>query len=204
MRLHEIYLDHSYVHLVTDLLEGGEVRPNTGEKFSEARVSKIVKQSLQAITYLHGLNIVHRDLKTENMLFASKNKKIVKLIDFGYSKFCVKKADLNETKGTPYYISPEVLQGHYDERTDLWSIGVVTYYLLSGKFPFMAPDDERLAQKIMACDYNFEGECWAGVSREARKFIERLIEPNVERRMTCEQALSHAWIRTSQNALSDE
>ena len=78
------------------------------------------------------------------MLFANKNRKFVKLIDFGFSKFCSMKANasLHETKGTPYYISPEVLRGNYDERTDLWSIGVVTYYLLSGKFPFLAPDEE--------------------------------------------------------------
>ena len=78
------------------------------------------------------------------MLFAIKNRKFVKLIDFGFSKFCTMKANasLHETKGTPYYISPEVLRGNYDERTDLWSIGVVTYYLLSGKLPFLAPDEE--------------------------------------------------------------
>ena len=120
------------------------------------------------------------------MLFASKNKKLVKLIDFGFSKFCKTKAkgSLHETKGTPYYISPEVLKGNYDERTDLWSIGVVTYFLLSGKFPFMAPDEDQLDEKITTCDYSFDGEVWLGISRDAKKFIEQLIEPNLERRLT--------------------
>ena len=132
------------------------------------------------------MNIVHRDLKTENILFANRNRNFVKLIDFGFSKFCTRKTkgSLHETKGTPYYISPEVLQGNYDERTDLWSIGVVTYHLLSGKFPFMAADEDQLAEKILSCDYGFDGEVWTGVSREAKKFIEQLIEPNIERRLT--------------------
>ena len=96
------------------------------------------------------------------MLFATKNKKFVKLIDFGFSKFCERKVkgSLNETKGTPYYISPEVLQGTYDERTDLWSMGVVTYYLLSGKFPFLAQSEEKLTELILTCDYDFDGELW--------------------------------------------
>ena len=76
MRLYEIYLDHNYVHLVTELLEGGELCPSEESNtiFSEKDASRIVRQSLQALNYLHGLNIVHRDLKTENMLFANENR----------------------------------------------------------------------------------------------------------------------------------
>ena len=89
VKLHEIYLDQKYIHLVTELLEGGEISPdNTEEKrFSENQAAKIVRQSLQALNYLHELKIVHCDLKTENMLFA-KNRKFVKLIDFGFANFC--------------------------------------------------------------------------------------------------------------------
>ena len=129
VRLYEIYLDHLYIHLVTELLEGGELIPDNepNKKFTEAQASKIVRQSLQALNYLHSLNIVHRDLKTENMLF-SRNKKFCKLIDFGFANICNKRNEkLQEMKGTPYYMSPEVLKGKYDKRCDLWSIGVITF-----------------------------------------------------------------------------
>ena len=86
---------------------------------------------------------MHRDLKTENMLF-SHNKKFVKLIDFGFANFCQKKTGLTEVMGTPLYMSPEVLRGKYDKSCDLWSMGVVTYYLLIGKFPFVAPSEDQL------------------------------------------------------------
>ena len=109
---------------------------------------------------MHSLNIVHRDLKTENMLFA-KNEKFVKLIDFGFANFCKqKKAKMHDAKGSPYYMSPEVWRGDYDKRCDLWSMGVVTFYLLAGKFPFMGKDEDDLTDKILSCDYDFDDEVW--------------------------------------------
>lgn len=79
-------------------------------------------------------------------------------------------------------MSPEVLEGSYDKRCDLWSMGVVAYRLLTGEFPFTAATEEELEEKILSCDYVSP----EGVSRSAKAFIEGLIEPNVERRMTCE------------------
>ena len=89
VKLHEIYLDHNYIHIVTEILEGGEISPESLPEghFSEAAAAKIVRQSLQALRYLHELHIVHCDLKTENILF-TKNKHHVKLIDFGFASFC--------------------------------------------------------------------------------------------------------------------
>ena len=138
------------------------------------------------------------------MLF-DKHKKFVKLIDFGFANFCKAPGDedgnegeeirFDELKGTPYYIAPEVIHGDYDKRADLWSLGVVTYYLLSGRQPFIASNQEDLYKKILQTDYNFEGPVWQGISRQAKHFIEALIEPNVDKRMTCVQALEHPWIK---------
>ena len=134
-----------------------------------------------------------------------KNKKFVKLIDFGLAKFTHKTPELDGIKGTPYFMSPEVIRGEkYDKRTDLWSMGVITYLLLSGSMPFRGNDVNDLDDKILNCDYNFENEVWREISREAKKFIEALIEPNQERRMTCEQALRHPWIVNNQIHLTDE
>ena len=99
----------------------------------------MIKQCLQALNYLHELQIVHRDLKTENILF-SKNKKFAKLIDFGFAKLCPR-SEMTEIKGTTYYMSPEVYRGQYDKRCDLWSVGVITFQLLSGYLPFMGADE---------------------------------------------------------------
>ena len=120
------------------------------------------------------------------MIFC-KNRKFVKLIDFGLAKFCHKTPELDGIKGTPYFMSPEVIRGEkYDKRTDLWSMGVITYLLLSGHMPFRGSDVDDLDQKILNCDYSFENQTWQGITREAKKFIEALIEPSQEKLMTCE------------------
>ena len=135
------------------------------------------------------------------MLF-SKNKKFCKLIDFGYANICKhrkKRERYHDAKGTPYYMSPEVYRGSYDKRCDLWSMGVITYQLLSGSMPFNAKDLDQLEELILTCDYNFDAPIWREVSRDAKNFIEGLIEPQVKDRFTCDQALKHPWITRYQN-----
>ena len=140
------------------------------------------------------MGVVHRDLKPENMLLDA-NMQTVKLIDFGMSKILTDPNAIMDSKlGTPYYISPEILTGKYDKGCDMWAIGVVSFVLLSGQAPFYADNTAALFRKIKSCDYEFEHENWDDVSRDAKRFIEALIEPNTKKRLTVEQALAHPWI----------
>ena len=105
--------------------------------------------------HLHDLGVVHRDLKPENILF-DRDFSTVKLIDFGMSKILEDENALMNTKlGTPYYISPEVLKGKYDKSCDMWSIGVITYVLLTGEPPFYGKNAAALFNKIKTCDFEF-------------------------------------------------
>jgi len=129
-------------------------------------------------------------LKPENILFESKSREAqVKLIDFGLSKYFTPKGtgeiqSLMRTKiGTPYYMAPEVLDGAYDETCDMWSIGVITYCLLSGYPPFNAETDQQLFRKIKTCDYEFHNPEWSTVSQDAKDFIQGLIVPDSKKRM---------------------
>lgn len=107
---------------------------------------------------------------------------------------------MNTKLGTPYYVPPEVLDGKYDMRCDLWSIGVITYILLCGEPPFNGESTADVFRKIRTCDYEFRQEIWDMISKEAKQFVERLIEPNLKLRMTVEEALSHAWIKSESEA----
>jgi calcium-dependent protein kinase len=101
---------------------------------------------------------------------------------------------MNTKLGTPYYVPPEVLDGKYDKRCDLWSIGVITFILLCGEPPFFGNSTADVFRKIKMCDYEFSQEAWKQISKEARNFIEKLVQPNLKLRMTVEQALEHPWI----------
>ena len=89
--------------------------------------------------------------------------------------------------GTPLYFAPEVLEGKYDKRCDLWSMGVITFMLLSGEPPFIGANTADLENKIKTTDYDYNGKIWeTAVSNQAKKFIDQLIEPNLEKRLTLE------------------
>ena len=96
--------------------------------------------------------------------------------------------------GTPYYVSPEVLEGIYDKRCDLWAVGVMTYMLLSGNPPFNGRNEIEVFNKIRCVDYEFPDKHWSYISSEAKDFIFKMLQPNPDRRLSPEQALSHKWL----------
>lgn len=102
---------------------------------------------------------------------------------------------MNTKLGTPYYISPEVLRGEYDIRCDMWSIGVICFVILCGEPPFTGENTAKLFKKISTTDYRFDQPIWKTISKDAINFITSLIEPNLNRRLTVEQALSHKWLK---------
>ena len=124
----------------------------------EEDAAYIIKQLLSAITYCHLKGVVHRDLKPENVLIdsiTSSGKINIKVIDFGAALFIAPETHISEMLGTPYYIAPEVLMGKYDEKCDIWSIGVILYILLCGCVPFNGPTDEAIMECVKKGIYSF-------------------------------------------------
>jgi calcium/calmodulin-dependent protein kinase I len=102
------------------------------------------------------------------------------------------------TCGTPGYVAPEVLmQLPYGKECDFWSIGVVTFILLSGTPPFYEEDNFALFEQIKACKYDFEVETWANVSDEGKDFISKILVADPKARITCQQMLEHPWMNAT-------
>jgi len=155
-----------------------------------------------ALSYLHNNNVVHRDLKLENWLYESKKDDAkLKLIDFGFSK---KVASMEDTKmtsvvGTSYYIAPEVLEHNYTSACDLWSLGVITYMLLSGAPPFGGEDDGEIMDNVRTGEYTMHQPVWQKVSADAKDFINSLLVMDVDDRMAAKDALKHRWITKAES-----
>jgi len=150
LKLYEVYSDDKRYYIVTELCKGGELFDEIAKKgvYSEKQAAGIIKQILLAVSYFHEMGIVHRDIKPENVLIDKEQNNCLKIIDFGNS---VKKGDnelLTTTHGTSYYIAPEVLKKQYNERCDVWSVGVILYILLSGKPPFDGKDDQAICEEV--------------------------------------------------------
>ena len=131
LRLYEIFQDDKKYYLVTELCTGGELFEELLKqgKFSEAEAALIINQVLEAVSYCHANNIVHRDIKPENILIEGRSKNI-KIVEFGASQKFEDGTKMKSTYGTLHFIAPEVMMFEYDEKCDIWSVGVCLYILL--------------------------------------------------------------------------
>lgn len=178
LKLYEVFEDEKRYYLVTEMCKGGELFDEIVLKvqFSEKEAATIIQQILQAVSYCHNLGIVHRDLKPENVLIDKELNNTLKIIDFGTAiKFNRGKEVLKTTHGTSYYIAPEVLSKSYDERCDVWSIGVMLYILLSGKPPFDGENDEEITEQVKIGEYVMTGGAWQVISNDAKNLIKKML-----------------------------
>lgn len=196
VKMFEEYEDHKYLYIVTELLKGGELFDELARrrKFTEKDCGKIIKQVLEALAYCHAKNIVHKDLKPENILLESKKDiESIKLIDFGTAQRFTRGDKMTTVIGTPYYVAPEVLRGSYDEKCDIWGVGVIMFILLSGTPPFNGKDDDAIMKAVAKGNYEFRPNKWRGVSREAKDLISKMLVLDTEDRISAQQALDHPW-----------
>jgi calcium-dependent protein kinase len=183
-----------------ELCTGGELfdRIIDAGHFTEVQAATVMQHMFRAVFYMHENHICHRDLKPENFLFTTKDpieNTTLKVIDFGLAcKF--KEGETLKTKaGTPYYVAPQVLQGKYDQSSDLWSLGVIMYVVLCGYPPFYGDTDADVLAKVRLGQFNFNQADWKNVSQDAKNLITMLLKMNQKDRYTAEQALNHAWVK---------
>jgi len=189
------------LYLVTDLALGGELFDRICAKgnYYERDAAHLVRSITDAVSYLHDNGIVHRDLKPENLLFRTRAEDSDLLIaDFGLSKIIdsEKFHVLTTTCGTLSYMAPEIYNrvGH-GKPVDLWAIGVITYFLLSGYIPFERENLHEETLAIQKADYKFEPlEFWEGISDNAKDFINKLLTIDPNARLTARNALAHPWL----------
>ncbi|XP_061676318.1 serine/threonine-protein kinase D1 isoform X6 [Syngnathoides biaculeatus] len=163
------------------------------------RITKfLVTQILVALRHLHFKNIVHCDLKPENVLLASADPlPQVKLCDFGFARIIGEKSFRRSVVGTPAYLAPEVLRNKgYNRSLDMWSVGVIIYVSLSGTFPFN--EDEDINDQIQNAAFMYPPYPWKKVSPEAIDLINNLLQVKIRKRYSVDKTLSHAWLQDYQ------
>eukprot|EP00914_Ancora_sagittata_P001760 GHVO01004200.1.p1 GENE.GHVO01004200.1~~GHVO01004200.1.p1 ORF type:complete len:523 (+),score=99.29 GHVO01004200.1:36-1604(+) len=200
MKLYEFFADSGYYYLVGEVYTGGELFDEiiSRKRFSEADAGRIVRQVLSGIAYMHKNKIVHRDLKPENLLLQSKDPTaLVKIIDFGLSTHFEPQGTkkMKDKIGTAYYIAPEVLHGTYDEKCDVWSIGVILYILLSGCPPFYGSTEFEILKRVETGKFSFNLPQWRKVSEPAKDLIRRMLTYAPKTRISALEALEHEWLQ---------
>ena len=202
LKLYEYFYDEKEnIYIITEYIRGEELfnKIQQVHRFHEEEAAIIIKSILQAITYCHSRGIIHRDLKPENILIPTGSSKIdytlLKIIDFGASVLKKDDGKISFRFGTPYYIAPEVLQESYNEKCDVWSIGVILYLLLVGQAPFDGEDDNVICQKIVSEEVNYNIKRIKELSSESVDLMKKLLEKNPDKRISSKEALEHIWIK---------
>uniref|UniRef100_A0A8C5CCB2 Protein kinase domain-containing protein n=1 Tax=Gadus morhua TaxID=8049 RepID=A0A8C5CCB2_GADMO len=172
------------------------------ESLSEEEATQFIKQILEGVNYLHSRNIAHFDLKPENIMLLDKNAPLprIKLIDFGLAHKIEAGVEFKNIFGTPEFVAPEIV--NYEPlglEADMWSIGVITYILLSGASPFLGETKQDTLGNISAINYEFDEEFFCHTSELAKKFIRQLLERDKGKRLTIQDALNHQWIKSNEH-----
>lgn len=204
MKRIEVFESERYLYIIMELVKGGDlVKKLMRDKFIEEWVSrKIARNVLSAIKYLHTRGIVHRDIKPENILVRRPDEldcSDIMLTDFGCSTFVLPGETMEMPVGTKFYLAPEILSGDpYTKAVDIWSLGVITYAMLSGALPFVAESFKQM-RKLTAQRGNdklkWHGTRWDSISAEAKEFIKACLNPDPDERITAVDACNHDWFK---------
>ncbi|XP_049301025.1 twitchin isoform X6 [Anopheles funestus] len=202
--LHDAFEDEDEMVLIYEFLSGGELfeRITTeGYRMCEQEIIEYMKQICEAVKYMHERNIIHLDIKPENVMCQTRNTNQVKLIDFGLATKLNPNEMVKISTGTAEFAAPEIVErepvGFY---TDMWAVGVLAYVLVSGLSPFAGETDIDTLKNIKQGTWEFDEVAFRDVSEECKDFIRRLLIKNTEKRMTAHECLMHVWLSDTYNS----
>uniref|UniRef100_A0A7N8XYH4 Myosin light chain kinase, smooth muscle n=1 Tax=Mastacembelus armatus TaxID=205130 RepID=A0A7N8XYH4_9TELE len=195
----------SDIVMVLEMISGGELFERIIDEdfeLTEREVIKYMLQIIDGVSFIHKQGIVHLDLKPENIMCVNKTGSKIKLIDFGLARRLANAGTLKVLFGTPEFVAPEVI--NYEAisyPTDMWSIGVICYILLSGLSPFMGDNDNETLSNVTSATWDFEDEAFDEISENAKDFITKLLKKDMKARLTCAQCFEHPWLKQDTNTM---
>jgi len=191
------------VFIMMDLAENGDLLDYIKNKGARpnAESKKLFEDLARGMEYLHNAEIVHRDLKCENLLLFKNNK--VKVADFGFARSCVDgegKKILSQTYcGSAAYAAPEILRGskYVPKAYDMWSVGVILFIIVCGSMPFDDSDVRRQLKRQLKNNVHFPTRVRESINEDCKKLIRQLLEVDVSRRLTIKEVRSSAWMKSN-------
>lgn len=207
--LHDTFTSTKLLAIVMDLAPNGDVvdRLMKSTSYSEFDARSTIEALLGAIYHCHEKRIAHQDLKPDNLLLvgdSNDNQWTIKLADFGFAKRAQNEKCLVTQCGSPLFVSPEILHGTpYGTKTDLWSIGVITYILLCGYPPFTGSSSKDLFRSIKRGKFSFRGDQWEMITSAGKDFISSLLVCEPQGRCGAALAMEHPWFSLQPDSFTD-
>ncbi|XP_046514042.1 myosin light chain kinase, smooth muscle isoform X1 [Equus quagga] len=194
----DAFEEKANIVMVLEIVSGGELFERIIDEdfeLTERECIQYMRQISEGVQYIHKQGIVHLDLKPENIMCVNKTGTRIKLIDFGLARKLENAGSLKVLFGTPEFVAPEVI--NYEPisyATDMWSIGVICYILVSGLSPFMGDNDNETLANVTSATWDFDDEAFDEISDDAKDFISNLLKKDMKNRLDCTQCLQHPWL----------
>ncbi|KAF5307308.1 hypothetical protein FQR65_LT07024 [Abscondita terminalis] len=203
LQIYDAFENGKMMTVILELIEGGELFERVIDDdfvLTEKSCAVFMRQICEGVAFIHKQRILHLDMKPENILCLTKTGNRIKIIDFGLARKYDPNKKLQVLFGTPEFVAPEVV--NFDDigyGTDMWSVGVICYVLLSGLSPFMGHTDVETMANVTIGKYDFDDEAFREISENAKDFIAKLLIKDINLRMSAEDCLNHTWLlrRTS-------
>lgn len=202
IKTHDVFHVQDRAYIVMELMHGGTLKDriqSVGGTIPELQARDIIREVLEACVYLHANDVVHRDIKLENVLCKGNQmpQQDTKLADFGYVNFLHHSGrdSLRSLVGTPLYVATEIIERRpYGAAVDIYACGVMVYRMLAGVYPYNAENDEKTMQLALEGRLTFPHNPWSSISPECISFLKSLLNRNPRRRLTAAAALVHPWL----------
>ncbi len=201
IKLYDIFENVDYIYIIMEHCSGGDLfsyLKQRGFQLKENKVVIIIYKLCKALYYVHSYGIAHRDIKPENILLTGEDENTdIRLMDFGLSKIVGPNQKCTEPYGTLTYCAPEIIVDKpYLKTVDSWSLGVMTYLMLSGSLPFTGKNEKEIAKSVVYNKVDFNKKpIWKEISKEAKDFINKLLEKDLKKRIDMKNALEHSWFK---------
>lgn len=196
--------DDENFYIVQDWCRGGDVKDyiSNYENYAENTVSSVIRGVLRGLVHMHELGIIHRDIKAGNIMLGDRSEDAdVKIGDFGTAIITeLEVTEVDDLIGTPWFLAPENLSSRYVTKSDIWSLGVMTYQLLSGKMPFndhenpFSPSLTKIWREILTSEPRMTSSRWKAVSEDAKDFIRKCLTKDYTSRPSALELLNHPWL----------
>lgn len=196
VKLLEVFESNEFFCFVMEYAANGDLlkRLKSKGKFGEDEARYILFQIGSGLRYIQSQGFIHRDIKLDNVLIDDHNR--YKICDFGVGRNISENELVLEQCGTPAYLAPEIIkeQGYRGFAADIWSLGILTYFMIVGQMPFRAPTIEKLNEIVLKGNYSYPDNC--PVSKEAKHIISRMLCIDPTSRATIDEVLNHKWINS--------
>mmetsp|Transcript_27992 Transcript_27992/g.29177 ORF Transcript_27992/g.29177 Transcript_27992/m.29177 type:complete len:533 (-) Transcript_27992:40-1638(-) len=199
VKVYELFDFNDSYYFVSELVDGGSLTKKLEDVkvFKESQVSHMLFQILSAVSFCHANKIIHKDLNLDNILILDKVENLehftVKIVDFGSSQK-VFDPEYYDLFGTPIFMSPEAIDGEITEKGDSWACGVIAYILLVGDIPFYNTNEDEMLNDLITGNFNKTNPFWEKLSSPAQEFIQKLLDPNPDSRLSVSDAIDLKFI----------